>query len=557
MTNLYRVLFFLASVASPALGQQVLGPWDDATTAPRGVLRAGIGVYFGHWNERFARITGRREALGTDLSRDVLGPAILPGMGTLAQELGSIVGAPGLLSLGTLTTRLEVTEATTPITLEYGLTGRVSLRALIPYVKNHVSVTVNPNAGTNAATLGLNPAFLVGAGARSRNDLVIAALDGAATTLGGELTRCLGNTDPTCAAINANRDGATALVASAQTTAAAIASVFGTTSVTGSAWAPLAGSELLAAVNARLTELSDQFASFLGAAQGGAWVSARPVPAGLMAAADLDALITKPEFGIVGRAPSDYEHSHLGDVEIGAKVSLYDTFGPPATTPLAPRPGSLRLALGGVYRLGTGQLDLPDDFTDVGTGDRQVDLEVSGYLDAALSRRLWTSLVVRRGLQRPDRLVQRIPDHVGDPFPEVARRQMVSRDLGDYTELELAPRYVPSDALALSAVYRYRTKGEDRYQGNFQVLGADGSQLDLDASVLGTGSSSTEQVLGFAITFSTVRGYALRESRWPLEVSLMHTQVLSGRGGIAARSATGLSIRIYRSIGRRNPLRRN
>ena len=245
----------------------------------------------------------------------------------------------------------------------------------------------------------------------------------------------------------------------------------------------------------------------------------------------------------------------MGDIEVGAKLILLDTFGSGAVSPSLRGAGALRLAVAGIYRLPTGQLDLPWEFTDVGTGDRQADIEVRGFVDAALGSRLWTSAVLRYGIQRPDRLVRRIPDRVGDPFPEIAREHEVSRDLGDFVELEVAPRYVPNDAFALSVLYRYRSKGKDTYAGAFDVTSTDGTPLSLDASVLGIGTAQTEQLLGLALTLSTVRGYALRQAMWPLEVSLVHTRVMSGRGGVASQASTGVVLRLYRPWFGGNPLR--
>jgi len=540
--------------AQPAAGQRAFGPWEDATIAPKGMLRLGVGVHFGRWEERFARLGTRRESLGTDFTRDSLGPALLPGMGPLASSLDALVGNAGPLTLGSLDTRLVVTEAVTPITLEYGLSSRMGLQVVVPYVKNHVHVTPNPNASGGGATLGLNPAWAY-EGARTKNDLVIGNLTDAATTLTSELARCLGSVEASCSTINADRQGATALVAVAGETAAALASVFGTSTVSGSAYAPLAGSALQQALDSRLTTLSDDFAAFLGAAPSGEWIAARPVAASLLAAADLDRLVGDSVFGIGGRVLSDYEHSNIGDIEVGAKFLLLDTFSGVTASEL-PRPGSLRLAVAGIYRLATAQQDLPYDFTDVGTGDHQPDLELRGFADLAIARRLWTSAVLRYGIQRPDRVVRRIPANVGDPFPEFAREQDVSRDLGDFMELEFAPRYSPNDAFTFSAQYRYRTKQEDVWRGTFDVTSVDGTPISLDAAVLGIGTAQTEQHLGMAITFSTLRGYALREARWPLEVSLVHTTTLAGKGGIPARTATGIAVRLYKPL-RANPLRRN
>jgi len=521
----------------------VTGPWDDATIAPRGILRIGISPRFGQWRERLSA-DGAREPLGAEFARDILGPSLFPFMSGLSPALTSLTGLPSpALSLGNLATQLDVTEVTTAISLDYGVTSRVGLRAVIPYVKNRVHVTAAPNGVGVGATLGLNPAQLM-AGARDQNELVVAALGAAASRLTSELARCMGNQEATCAAINADRAGAMMLVQTADQVSGAVAAVYGTPTVTGGLYAPVAGAALHTAVDSRLTQLNAQFRGFLGAPTSGEWISARPVPAPPMAAADFVQLLGDSVFGISARPLGDYEHSHVGDIEVGVKMKLLDTFGPPATAPL-PRAGALRVSAAGVYRLPTAQLDLPHDFADVGTGDRQADLELQGFLDFAFGPRLWVSSVLRLGIQRPDRLVRRITDIAVNPFPELAREQEVGRDLGDVVELELAPRYVPNDEFAVSALYRYRTKGTDSYNGSFQVSSIDGTPLSLDASVLGIGTNETEQVLGFAVTYSTVRGYSHRRARWPLEVSFVHSEVMSGRN-VPRQQTNGIAFRLYR-----------
>ncbi|HEX6313573.1 MAG TPA: hypothetical protein VFZ73_01890, partial [Gemmatimonadaceae bacterium] len=271
-----------------------------------------------------------------------------------------------------------------------------------------------------------------------------------------------------------------------------------------------------------------------------------------IAAAGLDELLGGEAPGILARPLGDYEHSHLGDIEIGAKFVLVDGFGPLATAPL-PRAGALRLSVAGIYRLPTAQLDLAHDFTDVGTGDRQADIELRGFADLALGPRLWVSSILRVGVQQADRIVRRVPIGPGDVFPQAAQEVEVARDLGDVMELEVAPRFVPNDEFSLSGFYRFRNKGTDSYSGTFQVTGADGTPLSLNAALLGVGSAQKEHVAGFAVTYSTVRAHSRGSAKWPLEVAFLHTQVMRGTS-VPRIQVNGISLRFYRPI-RGNPFR--
>jgi hypothetical protein len=525
----------------PASGQRVTGPWEDGSIAPRGVLRIGITPRFEQWKDRYDA-SGSRQPLGELASTDNLGAAFpfVPALaGNLAIVTGSVLPP---LTFGSLQSRVDVTQTRTDITLEYGVSQRLGLQALIPYVKNRVHVLPVLSDGGLGATLGFNPA-LEFAGAVQRNDLVVTSMTTAASTLTSELARCATSTDASCSAINADRTGAGTLVQQAGAVSAALSAAYGTSTVPGALYAPVAGSALQSAVDARLTTLNAQFRTFLGAPTAGEWITGTPAGAAPLGAAGLDALLGGDTSGVLARPLGDYEHSHVGDIEVGAKFLLADTFGPVAISPLL-RAGAIRLAVAGVYRLGTGQLDLPEDVTDVGTGDRQVDLELRGYGDLALGPRLWVSSVLRFGIQRPDRILRRVPDTATELFAEAARGVEVDRDLGDVMELEVAPRYVPNDEFSIAGLYRYRNKGADSFDGTFNVTGFDGTPLTLDASVLNTGSQN-EHVLGFSITYSTVRAYSRGSAKWPLEVSYLHTNVSRGEG-VPRLQMNGIGFRFYR-----------
>ena len=537
-----RLLCAVLSIGAglPAHAQRVTGPWEDGSIAPRGVLRVGITPRFEQWKERFDS-SGDRQPLGSLLTGDI--GASFPFVGALTTNLATLTGNTGFpLSFGSLQTRLDVTQVRTDIALDYGLTPRLGLQALIPYVKNRVQVLAGVNGNGIGATLGFNPGAQL-AGARQQNDAVVTTIATASTTLTSELARCLGSGDASCAAINADRAGATALVPQADAVSAALAAVYGTTSVQGSRYAPVAGSVLQNAVINRLTALNTQFRAFLGAPPAGEWITGAPVAGPPIGAAGFAALLGDSA-GALARPLGDYEHSHVGDIEVGAKFLLIDTFGPVGVSPL-PRAGSLRLAVAGIYRLGTGQLDLPGDFTDVGTGDRQADLELRGFGDLALGPRFWISSVLRVGVQQSGTILRRVPASGADLFPEAAREVEVDRDLGDVMEFEVAPRYVPNDEFSIAGYYRYRTKGADSYSGTFNVTSADGTPLTVDASILNAGTSQKEQSLGFSVTYSTVRGYARGTSKWPLEVWYLHSTVLSGTS-VPRLQMNGLGLRIYR-----------
>ena len=82
----------LATLASPAAAQRVLGPWEDATIAPRGMLRVEIATEWSRANERFRRSGSAVEPLGGDFTSDSLGPARIDALRGLRPQLELLSG---------------------------------------------------------------------------------------------------------------------------------------------------------------------------------------------------------------------------------------------------------------------------------------------------------------------------------------------------------------------------------------------------------------------------------------------------------------------------------
>jgi hypothetical protein len=139
----------------------------------------------------------------------------------------------------------------------------------------------------------------------------------------------------------------------------------------------------------------------------------------------------------------------------------------------------------------------------------------------------------------------RIPDVARNPFVAQYREQTVNRDLGDYIELEAAPRFVYNDYFSLSGHWLYRRKGEDKYTGTFTVMDLDSNSVTLDAAILGAGTDATEQRIGGGISFSTLRAFDRGRASIPLDVQLLHSQSISGSGYTPKRFTTQIQLRYY------------
>jgi hypothetical protein len=498
---------------------------------------------FGGWttyNELYGP-GGKLEALGAPLSTDSLGTAQFEFLRPLQTTIRSLAQEPTAnVSLGAARTDFSARIARSAIVFDVGLTSRIMLTGKLPYEHTISEVTfdVNPrNEPGTLANIGINPALATGAAAAATNLKLVDSLLRVSTELTTRLGACAGGgTDPVCA----NPQAVQMLIQQARTFASGIATTYGTGADTtpGAAFVPLIRSTLQTAIEARITALNASFKTFIPDLA--TW--SNPVPAlAPISAGQASTLLTET----LGIAPIGLvERSHIGDVEVGAKVLLLDSFGSWAEA-RASRGGGFRFAVGGLVRLGTGQAERPDDIFDVGTGDGQTDIEANGTADFILSRRFWTSVSARYGVQMSDEKQFRIPGGARNPLAAEYREQTVTRDLGDYIELEAAPRYVYNDYFSLSAQWLYRRKGEDKYTGTFTVTDPDDNSVTLDASILGAGTDATEQRVGGGISYSTLRAFDRGRANIPLDVQLLHTQSISGSGYTPKRFSTQVQVRYY------------
>ena len=521
--------------------QRVLGVGDDATVLPRGAVRWSAEATWATYNELYGP-GGKLESLGGRYSSDSLGATQLEVLRPLRTSLRALAQQPTAdVSLGPVRTDFSARIARSAIAMDLGLASRVMLTVRVPYehTVSEVTLDVNPRSElTNRPNIGVNPARSGVAGASDRNRKVVDSLLRVAQEVTTRLDGCAASSsDPVCA----DQSRARTLVNDARAVAAGIATTYGIGADTarGASFVPFANSTLQNAINARLTALNASFKSYIPGL--GVWDT--PTPAQLPLSAGQAAAFLSDTLAIA--AIDLVERSHLGDIEVGAKLLLIDTFGSPARARTHTTGLGVRLAVGGLARLGTGQRERPDDIFDVGTGDGQTDIEGSGVLDLVLGRRFWTSFVGRFGVQMADEIDVRIPDVPRNPFLPAYREQTVSRDLGDYVQLEASPRYVYNDYLSLSANWSYRRKGEDKFTGTFTAEDLAGQSVSLDAGTLGVGTKQTEQRVGAGASFSTLRAYDRGRARLPLEVQVLHWQTMSGSGYIPKQFSTQVQFRYY------------
>ena len=230
------------------------------------------------------------------------------------------------------------------------------------------------------------------------------------------------------------------------------------------------------------------------------------------------------------------------------KFKLIDTFKD-LNASFAPAGFNLRQSLGGVYRLGTGTLNAPDNFADIGTGQHQSDVEMRSFTDVLLGRHFWVSLVARYNVQMADQRVMRILDSPYRPLAAAFRQETVMRNLGDEFNLAVTPRWTLNDFIGFTARYDYRRKFSDAYSGQFSVTNLAGQPVVIDASVLGLNTEAREHRLGIGVSYSTVAAFERGTAAFPLEISYIHSQTTLGSGGAVPKLAVDqLEVRWYRRL---------
>jgi hypothetical protein len=202
-------------------------------------------------------------------------------------------------------------------------------------------------------------------------------------------------------------------------------------------------------------------------------------------------------------------------------------------------------------RFGTGDPDLPYNFVDVGTGGGQHDVELRLANDVIWGNSLWSSFIVRYGIQFADEEEVRISDRPNQRLTAAYRQQTVDRDLGDYFEFEANPRLALTDWFQFGGHYLFRNKQEDDFTGTFDIPAATTGFADitLNANTLNQETKAKEHRMGWGFTLSTLALFEKQKFAIPFEVTYLHFQTTSGEGGNVPKLFTDqLQLRLYTKL---------
>lgn len=545
-------LAFIAVFAMPAPAQRVLGVGDDALVLPRGVFRFRTLGQWTQFNERYGKDTpgrpnGSLEPLGIDFTLDTIGVKQFPNLATLQGGIQLLTGNPSwYATLGNTHVDLRDRVTAYPFVFELGVTSKFSVGIQIPYVTTHSMTFFNVNTTGIQGNLGFNPALAVPAAA-AQDAAFATQFATAAATLQASLDACAANpaASPQCPALNANRGNANALIANSTRFAGGVTQIY-----TTSPFIPIVGTDAQLTIEARTAAFRSLYQQF-------GVTSIAPTMTGPFASQsrltlrDAQRILSDTAFGIVADPLASTGHSHVGDIDLGAKFSVYDSFGGLTEKRLSPHGLNFRTAIGGMFRIPSGQIESPNNFIDVGTGRGAKAIEGRWFGDVLVGSHFWQSFIVRYNRPFADNQEMRIIDLPNQELAPLYRRQMVQRKLGAAFEFETTPRIVINDFLSLSGQYVYRHKAQDQYTGTFAIPAAvtGFADITLDASTLDLESETWEHRAGGGIAFSNIYAFEQGQAKVPFEVTYLHWQTVKGSGGNQPKFFTDqIQLRLYAKL---------
>jgi hypothetical protein len=542
----------LAALAAPrASAQRVAGLGDDAILVPRGVIRIGALGDWTWFNQRFG-VDGVAQPLGAPFTLDTLGVAQLPSLLLPVQSaLRPLTGlADWNPTLGNSALNLRDRIATFPISIEAGVLSRLSISVQVPYVETESSPFFNVNTGRTEGNVGFNPA-LTNTAAAGQDATMFAQFSASAAALDQKLRDCAANPAASgCAELNAQRTSAQSLVDNSRGFAAGVNGFY-----SSSPFVPVTGTDAQNAIEARVAAFKAMYAQFAGLGVPQISASGPFAAQNRLTVADAQRLLTDPSFGIAADSLTTVSRSHFGDVEIGGRLLLFDSFGGNTTARMSPHGVNFRTALGGIFRVPTSQVESPDNFIDIGTGRGAKAVVGRWFSDLLIGSRFWESFVVRIDKPFADDQAVRITDLPNEVFPSQFRRQVVHRALGTAVAFETSPRLVLNKFFSLGGQYVYRHKAQDHYTGTFTVPAAvtGFSDVTLDASTLDAFTETKEQRVGGGLSYSNLYAVDQGSRTIPFELTYLHWQTISGTGGnVPKLFSDQIQLRIYyRLFGRK------
>ncbi len=415
------------------------------------------------------------------------------------------------LTAGNIVAAADSRVVTAPLILEYGITRRVTIGAVIPLVETRsvVSARLNPKLGL--ANVGPNPT-LTNSTAQAAAATLVSSFRTAATQLQQKLTQCTATPSGSgCDVILAQQTDVTALIQSTGSFTTGVETLYGTDpDHPGQALVPLNDSPAQQAIYARIQGMVAQYGKYLPTAQINGNVVGAGGPAALGA---LQALLVNAGYDTLGLV----DRASIGDVSLGITMQLVNSLVDSAAT------RGYRASVSGSFRFATGQPGSRNTLFAVPTGYGQPGLQIGGAADAVFNRRYSATAVGSFTKQIGSVDVVRVPNAANAVFP-LSDPNPGTFSAGDILWLWLAPRVRITGFLSLNAQYMLTHVGADQYSPNSNGNGTAGV------------GSSTSQALGFGFAYSSVGFGGPMGRALPVELTFSHLETITGSGGPVAKA---------------------
>lgn len=488
----------------------------DARVLPRGLLRIGFLPSYAHYDTRFDS-TGAIEPLGRYLSPDTAGSNFLPSLAAAEAAVRDLTGDPSYrMNMGKVSLPLAADVRRFPFDFSLGLTEWLTLGVRVPLVKTRVQGvlaldTTGANVGWNqAATAAGNDA-----GAAEMLSL-FAELNDAIALVQDSISRggygCPSSTQ--CATANAAvarairlRDNLLILTG-ATGDPAALPPV-----------APLASSPAGDAILREIGAVSSQL-NTLGAAS---FTASFPLPGTQLDSAAIETIVrSQNEFGYnLFRLATPQRTYTLGDIEAFLRIGVL-------------RGNRLRTVVTLGARLPTGQRQDQRHVFNLGTGDKQLDLE-GGVEVAWESGRIGLSGTAIYTRQFADQLELRWapPER---PIAPAAYQYLTDRQLGSVFRAAVYPSLTLSEGFRVYGSAYYYHKNADSYSLPGSVTPVPGTPA---AEAVARGSGSQSLSLGGGIAYRATRPQRDTTgtlTALPVEAGLTYQAAFSGSAGLVPKS---------------------
>ena len=493
-----------------AAAQPTTSIQPDARVLPRHAIGARVLTSWTRWDELFGTPSNLPNNVAWSLNSDSLGTTAVPQLAPAQAAIRSLSGLPSFnLTAGNIVSTADSRVVTAPLILDYGLTSRITLSAVVPLVETRsvVSSQLNPRLGL--ANVGPNPT-LTNQTARSNAATLVNSFRSAATQLQVKLTQCQATPSGSgCDVILAQPADVSALIQSTGNFTNGVETLYGTSGANpGQALVPLNGSPAQVAIQARIVSMVAQYGKFLPSAS----ISGSVVGAGGPAAyRELQALLVSSGYDTLGVV----DHTSIGDVSLGITDQLVNTLTDTGTT------HGYRFSVSGSFRFPTGQPGNRNRLFEVATGYGQPGLQIGAAADAVFNWHYSGTVVGSFTKQIGSVDVLRVPNALNavipfsDPIPG-------TYSAGDVLWLSVTPRLRITGYLTINAQYMLTHVGAEEY-----TPGSNGNGL---AGI----PSLTSHAVGFGFAYSTVAVGGPMGRALPVELTFSHLETIAGSGGPAA-----------------------